>query len=424
MAATIDSATRTVADFGGRDFRGPDYTHFKVADNHSDFDAVREAFTSSLLVPSVLRAGNLQSAIDEMTAWALDLHKKYDYKAPTPDNGSTPPPPPIVHGALTVSPTSLTISTDSPQQIQISSGGQAAPFTAKVWSDTGWLLIGLSGSPAQPSTGQVTGMAPDRGTFNLIAAVSSSNLTNQSQTGLITIDGTGSAAGETLVNVTFKASSQPSPDDLAALRLIDDRLDRAKAVLSLISDNTKALEAAQATLRTAYVALLKVEDDFARRKAQGVVVEQDKALIQYFNLGTDRKTTSAGYLACVSDIDGKTPTTTNLNYTLLYQNVPHWSASAGFLTSFLEKKIIGLTDTNTSTDPSTPNDVQSFQITDHSPVQLVPMAFVNYRIGKYKSTQYGKRKEDELVWTTALSAGLGINPNTGTNQPEFFWASQ
>jgi hypothetical protein len=48
------------------------------------------------------------------------------------------------------------------------------------------------------------------------------------------------------------------------------------------------------------------------------------------------------------------------------------------------------------------------------------MAFVNYRIGHYHSSQYGKGKEDQLVWTSHLSAGFGVNPNTGTNQPEFF----
>ena len=64
--------------------------------------------------------------------------------------------------------------------------------------------------------------------------------------------------------------------------------------------------------------------------------------------------------------------------------------------------------------------MQLFQMTDRAQVQLIPMAYVNYRIGHYRSSHYGKGKEDELVWTTHLSAGFGVNPNTGTNQPEFF----
>jgi len=148
-------------------------------------------------------------------------------------------------------------------------------------------------------------------------------------------------------------------------------------------------------------------------------VDTDGVLVQKFNLGTDRKATSPGYISCVSDSDGKTPTTTNINYSLLYQDVPHWSASVGLLTSFLEKKIIGVAnEINPGTSP--PTNMQVFRVTDRAQVQLIPMAYVNYRIASYKSSNYGKGKEDELVWTTHLSGGFGINPNTGTNQPEFF----
>jgi hypothetical protein len=44
---------------------------------------------------------------------------------------------------------------------------------------------------------------------------------------------------------------------------------------------------------------------------------------------------------------------------------------------------------------------------------------VNYRIG-YHSFQCGKGKEDEGIWTAHLSGGFGVNPNSGTNQPECF----
>jgi len=65
--------------------------------------------------------------------------------------------------------------------------------------------------------------------------------------------------------------------------------------------------------------------------------------------------------------------------------------------------------------------MQFFKITDRAQVQLIPMAYVNYRIAPYASSHFGRNKEDELVWTTHLTGGFGINPNTGTNQPEFFF---
>src|SRR4051812_40148668 len=87
----------------------------------------------------------------------------------------------------------------------------------------------------------------------------------------------------------------------------------------------------------------------------------DDILFQDFNLGTDRKATSTGSFSCVSAIDGKTPTTTTINYSLLYQDIPHWTASLGFLTSFQQKKIIGISNqSDTSTVP--PSNIQFFRV--------------------------------------------------------------
>jgi hypothetical protein len=142
-------------------------------------------------------------------------------------------------------------------------------------------------------------------------------------------------------------------------------------------------------------------------------------LVQKFNLGTDRKATVTGNVSCVTDIDGKTPTTDSINFSILNKNVPKWTASAGPLTSFLRRNTIGVVNEATA-GSSTPMATPFFQVTDRARVQLVPMAFVNYRLPFYKSQFIGTGKEDELVWTGHLSAGFGVNPNSGTNQPEFF----
>ncbi len=424
IATQIDDASRLITDFGGRDFRGPHWKDFSVKDN-GYFKPVRDAFDPSMLVPTEVAIGNLQSMLDEMNFWWTDLHKNYDFKTPSAPDPIPPPPsnPPFVNGILTVAPTDITVTPGGPQRIRLLSGGTAQHFTATPTSDANWLLVGAAGSPTPPNSSPLVADTPDRGALDLIVAVGTAPTGDGPHYGRIIIVGTPERNNTTIVNVTYKATPAkgPSPDDLADLAVVDQDFDQAKALMSLLGDNLKTLESAQGTLRTAYVTLVKVEDDFARREQLRIVTDDGTGILhQNFDLGTDRKVTSAGYISCVSDIDGKTLTTTNINYSLLYQNVPHWSASAGFLTSFLDKQTIGLTDANTSTTLSQPNDTQSFQITDHAPVQFVPMAFANYRVGRRSSTWFGKGREDELIWTAGLSAGFGINPNTGTNQPEFF----
>ena len=156
LAREIDSATEKLANYAGMDYRGKYQSAFAIADNNgSDLVEVRKSFTMPL--KSIASAGNLQAMADEMTTWALDLHKKYDYTVPAGDSGS-PASPPLIAGALTVSPTSLSFALpngiQSPaipaQVVQLSAGGQAGAFTATPTSDTGWLLLAKPG-PIPPS---------------------------------------------------------------------------------------------------------------------------------------------------------------------------------------------------------------------------------------------------------------------------------
>jgi hypothetical protein len=49
-----------------------------------------------------------------------------------------------------------------------------------------------------------------------------------------------------------------------------------------------------------------------------------------------------------------------------------------------------------------------------------PIAYVNYRLGKPKLTTWWGQPNNEVTFTNNLSAEIGVNSNTGTNQPEFF----
>lgn len=205
--------------------------------------------------------------------------------------------------------------------------------------------------------------------------------------------------------------------EVAVLSRMNKGIGEAKGLMTIINDNNTALKTAQTNLKTALVALVKIHDDFVRRKDQGYVVREGDVLAQDFVLGTDRKATITGTVSCVSALDGKTPTTDNINYSVLYQDIPRLSASAGFLTTFLSKEIVGTTQVAASNAAGF-NTV--FAITDRARAQVFPMAFVNYRLGHYGTRFWGRTKEDEYAISVSASLGFGINPNSGTNQPEFF----
>ncbi len=426
----IQAAGKYLSDFAWADYRGQ--TDFTVVGNNALNDVVN-VYSNPLI--TIQAAGALQAMVDEMSAWAADLHKKYDYSVPSPDSGSAPPPP--VPGVLMVSPTSLTFapSTDTtppqvkPQVLQLATAWQAGTFVATPASDSNWLLVSKASS-GQPSANPLRDTTPNNGTYPLQVTIQPNGLSATTHIGSITITGTGVARGTTIVTVIYKAgqpSVKPTDCDRKALAQIDSTLAQAKAIMSVIGDNNKALGSAQGSLKTAYLALAKVADDFHRRKdSQKIVKEQIvtslgkvPVLVQEFNLGADRKDTSTGYISCVSGVDGKTATTTNINYSLLYQDVPRWSSSLGVLASFQQKKVIGILDSNTP-GANPPVDNQTFGVTDQARVQLIPMAYLNYRIGNYLERHYGRGKEDEYDWTAHLSGGFGVNPNSGTNQPEFF----
>jgi hypothetical protein len=101
---------------------------------------------------------------------------------------------------------------------------------------------------------------------------------------------------------------------------------------------------------------------------------------------------------------------------VLYQNVPRVSVSAGLLTTFLQKTIIGIQGVAGPSNTS----VNYFKVTDSSRAQVFPMAFFNLRTFGPLLTTWPGQPENELVIANSVSAGIGINPNTGTNQAEFF----
>lgn len=214
-----------------------------------------------------------------------------------------------------------------------------------------------------------------------------------------------------------------------ALKRMDPSLTMEKAALTVLADNNTVLKDPKAKLQAAYDTATKAFDTFARKLQRvndvlpNLIREKNVGygdiLTERFRLAPDRKTTVTGVLSCVSSLDLTTPTTDAIDYSVLYQDVPHLTASAGILTSFIQKQIVGTTEVNTGIASAT-SFATNFAITDLARVQVIPMAFVNYRILNYKEIHW-PNQEDDLGITTNLSGGFGINPNTGTNQPEGFF---
>jgi hypothetical protein len=205
--------------------------------------------------------------------------------------------------------------------------------------------------------------------------------------------------------------------DSSALRLTAEVVDRASALLTAAGDNLKTLQANQTTVATNFIVLHKIYADYQTRLNTNVIGRLNGMLAQNIVLGPDYGETDSGALSCTTDTSPAQATTDAISYSILFQNVPALTVSAGLLTTFLEKREIGTT-TKLNSDGTTYST--NFAVTDSARASVFPMTFVNYRTQPPLLKTWWGQRESELVITNSVSAGIGINPNTGTNQVEFF----
>ena len=114
----------------------------------------------------------------------------------------------------------------------------------------------------------------------------------------------------------------------------------------------------------------------------------------------------------------KKATSPQIPVTVMYQKDPRLSVSVGPLLSTIEKQKLGTTAISTGVDSSgKPTFKSVFAVVDHAPVQVVPFAFLNYRLLDFSDKQNPAKKKPVSV---NASVGVGVNPNSGTNEPDFF----
>lgn len=107
-----------------------------------------------------------------------------------------------------------------------------------------------------------------------------------------------------------------------------------------------------------------------------------------------------------------------ITVTIAYQKNPTLSVSIGPLLSTIPKQKLGTTAISTGLDSmGKPTFKLVFAKVDSASVQIVPFAFLNVRFFEFKDKTNPAKKS---VYSLHGSLGVGVNPNSGTNEPEFF----
>lgn len=116
-----------------------------------------------------------------------------------------------------------------------------------------------------------------------------------------------------------------------------------------------------------------------------------------------------GTVACTNYFT-KQPSFDPIPFTVMYQGYSRHALSAGILFTTLNKRQIGLNSVRTGTAADGTSTSQlTFNETDKADGQIVPFSFYNYRF-------WGDRK-----FNLNGSGGVGVNPNNGATQVEFFF---
>lgn len=95
-----------------------------------------------------------------------------------------------------------------------------------------------------------------------------------------------------------------------------------------------------------------------------------------------------------------------------YKDIPLVTSTAGVLVTLTPKQVIGTTPVKTGTSSGVATFKTVFAVTDRVPAQAIPFSFINLRLHYWR---LGSR-----LLTVSGSGGIGVNPNSGTKEVEFF----
>lgn len=189
-------------------------------------------------------------------------------------------------------------------------------------------------------------------------------------------------------------------DPLAADIL--SHLDYVATQLDQLKDNYEAMNTSYSLLKTVHATLKDTRDAITQGKNPFI---KDLPLLPY----TQQLASTS--VTC-SSIITKKPTTQPIPIALSYQSKPRLSVSVGPLLSTTAKQKLGTTPISTGSG----SFKSVFAVVDHAGVQIIPFAFLNYRIAEFG----GNGSSLSRPFSFNFSAGIGVNPNSGTNEVEYF----
>jgi hypothetical protein len=208
----------------------------------------------------------------------------------------------------------------------------------------------------------------------------------------------------------LRAQAQTLPADDSNLPSIMGLLDQVNAQLSPLRSNYESVNAARTLARAFLGAIEGVEIQVREAKNETDPFTQDLSLLEY------SQQAASTTLTCTNSITGK-PATSVLPVNVQYRRKFPVSASVGALVTSTDKRKLGTTQIRTGTDANgAPTFLNTFAEIDRSSYQIAPFVFGNWELFSLD----GKGKFQPSKYALNFSAGIGVNPNSGSNEVEYF----
>lgn len=194
-------------------------------------------------------------------------------------------------------------------------------------------------------------------------------------------------------------SPTPTQSEIDWLANVNERLDCLGGHIASLRRTIESLKAARAELEKFADLVATHEQSF----------NTPASLTTYTKvLPEDNNAKVSGTVTCTNFFT-KQVSVEAIPFTVTYQNLPRASVTMGVLFTTLNKRQVGTQAVRTGTAADgTPTFRNTFAETDRSGSQLVPFSFFNLYLSGTRQMNLN------------LTGGIGVNPNNGKNQAEFF----